>query len=773
MNSRRNFLKKSSMAGVLLLAIPRSIFAGSNNKAKYLKNLQPLRMHGFTETATAGDVNNIVFSRPSLATYFDSNGNLSYAGQNLLTYSQDFANSAWATGSDGIIRTTSAREIAPDGSMSTKILTETATNGQHLMNRAFTVKQGYAHTFSIYLKPGTDSKAVISLTNPLSYTGGIPSLDINLISGEITSVSNVISSSSTNVGNGWWRVSLTALPDLGTSSGVQILLMNDAGKTTYTGTKRNIFIWGAQFETAPKASAYTKTISEPYYAPRYNYDPLTRELNGLMVEKEATNLITYSDKISVWDKRASYIVASNVTAPDGLSKANKLNEGNSNITHYMSPKNIPSVTAGKTYTFSIFLKAGERDWAFFMVDGATVHFNLASGSVGGGTVNSAFIDTNVQNIDSGWFRCSVTCVATKSDMVIGIGPEISNGVKSYAGNGTSGIYVWGAQLEAGSVATSYIPTVSSAATRSDETCSILPPAGSSSNDVFVQRTNGGTWIDNVSEAYEVPHSTHEVQTGSFWSTGTSDVEKEGISENLYPFNYVNAGPSLTSLSVFNNSYRIQSASKAWSVNWAQNKTCMLYRFQVNPGDQWSSDIGKDKSRSEMYSSIKLPFNEDVWLSYAVRVLPGAPISSSFCHIGQFHATEDVGDAASVPVLTFRYLGENDLSITTCANVDKIAASNTKGIVRYTGKLERGVWVRNVLRIRFSATNGQLQWWENGVEKLNLSGVGIGNNDTQGPYWKFGIYKNGNGETVVAEYANMELSTTDSLRSRVNNPLLIV
>lgn len=203
-----------------------------------------------------------------------------------------------------------------------------------------------------------------------------------------------------------------------------------------------------------------------------------------------------------------------------------------------------------------------------------------------------------------------------------------------------------------------------------------------------------------------------------------------------------------------------------------NKSCQPHRFEIRSGDQWASDAGKDKERSELYMLNELPFDQDVWLSYAVKVYPGDPVTSQFCHIGQFHATEDSHDAASVPILTFRFNGEDDLSVTTCANVEDPLVVNATGEVRYVGKLTRGVWVRNVLRVRFSPTNAQLQWWENGQEKLNLANTGIGNTDEVGPYWKFGIYRTQSVETLTVEYANMELSL-ESLQSRIYNPLLII
>jgi hypothetical protein len=211
-------------------------------------------------------------------------------------------------------------------------------------------------------------------------------------------------------------------------------------------------------------------------APRFDYNPVTLASNGLLIEEQRTNLVTYSEQFdnAAWGKGNSSITANTIVSPDGTLDADKVVEDTANNTHRVSVSNV-SVTSGTAYTFSIFAKAAERsavqlsfgsDASAFPITQAI--FSLTgSGSFvnNGGTPNAV-----ITNLGNGWYRCSVTATAssTTSSGVLRI--FVCNGTTagsdSYTGNGTSGLYIWGAQLEAGAFPTSYIPTVAAQVTRS-------------------------------------------------------------------------------------------------------------------------------------------------------------------------------------------------------------------------------------------------------------------------------------------------------------------
>ena len=214
-------------------------------------------------------------------------------------------------------------------------------------------------------------------------------------------------------------------------------------------------------------------FNHPAGIPRIEYDADGNVL-GLLVEESRTNLFTYSlptsDGFTV--TRAS-LVTSTVNAPDG-NYAKKLVEDSTAANSHLLSTGAVGMSLNTTYTMSWFAKAAERDFiAINIYSGTTSYwtwFDLSNGTVGTAT-NSP--DTFIEYYGDGWYRCGITVTTAASgspNTAAYIAP--SDGTLSYDGDGTSGIYIWGAQLEAGAFPTSYIPTAGSTATRSADVASI-------------------------------------------------------------------------------------------------------------------------------------------------------------------------------------------------------------------------------------------------------------------------------------------------------------
>jgi len=209
--------------------------------------------------------------------------------------------------------------------------------------------------------------------------------------------------------------------------------------------------------------------------PRFDYNPITLVCKGLLIEEARANLCLYSDSLNnvVWTVTRASITANDVISPDNTLNADKLVEDSSASTsHFISPANI-SFVSGTSYTMSFYAKAGERNvvqWAFSSSShgaNAWVNFKLSTGTIGffGASVTAS----SITPCGNGWYRCSATAPATATISTGGIfclsNSDPNTRAPTYTGNGTSGLYLWGAQLEAGAFATSYIPTTTTALTR--------------------------------------------------------------------------------------------------------------------------------------------------------------------------------------------------------------------------------------------------------------------------------------------------------------------
>jgi hypothetical protein len=198
--------------------------------------------------------------------------------------------------------------------------------------------------------------------------------------------------------------------------------------------------------------------------------------NILKCYNGSENLLTYSEQFdnAVWNKVLTTVTAntSATTAPDGTNNAEKYAGTNGATTRQSVYQNY-SFTAGTKYTLSVFVKQAERRYFSFWFDSP----NISEGGYYGagniidlqtGTLASGSTPMTITSFGNGWYRCSVSATPTVSGsfaLSFAIGEPNNNPPYNATGDGTSGIYVWGAQLEKGRVASPYVQTVASTVTR--------------------------------------------------------------------------------------------------------------------------------------------------------------------------------------------------------------------------------------------------------------------------------------------------------------------
>ena len=185
------------------------------------------------------------------------------------------------------------------------------------------------------------------------------------------------------------------------------------------------------------------------------------------------NLGLYSEDFgnANWLKLNSSVSTDVIDSPQGLTNADKIVENSATATGHTIYYS-KSVTSGSSYTFSVFVKSAERTkvWMDFFGGANVAVFDLTNGNVL--AQSGSGLSANSEDFGNGWYRCSITQNAVDSTLYPNFGPTINSTTSNqYDGDGTSGIYAWGAQLNAGSVAP-YVPTIGSA-----QTSPVLLPQG--------------------------------------------------------------------------------------------------------------------------------------------------------------------------------------------------------------------------------------------------------------------------------------------------------
>lgn len=240
-------------------------------------------------------------------------------------------------------------------------------------------------------------------------------------------------------------------------------------------------------------------------ATRVNRDGLIEEVqsgvpridfsNGdgsLLLEPQRTNSLPYSEDFSnaAWAKTNSTITINSAESPEGVNNAAAFIENTSSGEHRI--QDGISLTSGIDYTFSVFVKANGRNFIRLRLENSGIGsgqintwFNISNGTVGTSTAGT----NSIVDMGNGWYQCISTGTTNTTSYLAKINVCDADNNASYTGDGSKGVYIYGAQLEQGSYPTSYIKTSGSAVTRNADSYYVDNIGQTTAYTIFIDYNN--------------------------------------------------------------------------------------------------------------------------------------------------------------------------------------------------------------------------------------------------------------------------------------------
>ena len=436
----------------------------------------------YAEIPTNGN-GDLTWTRGSDAFRTNASGLIQRVPWNLLQRSEEFDNAAWNKTNVTISSNTTN---APNGTTTADTVIMTGTNSQlRSFQQLTSVGNSLTNTFSIYIK--YVDRPFIQLVWGTAFSTS-DYANFNIENGTITG-GTYTNASIVNVGDSWFRISITTAGSNTTPYAYAWFI--DSGtalRATASSGGGSYFIWGAQLVEGTTAQTYLPTTDRLNF-PRLSY--MYGSCPALLLEPQRTNLFVQSQDFdnASWGKTNTSVTANNTTAPDGTSTADLIVENTATGGHFVNRPGL-GLSSG-AYTITVYAKAKERSKLMIFYGGTIAKgygFDLANGTMSSVTGITAADSFAITSVGDGWYRCQIG-IASSTVTSVEIYMLSSFTSFLYTGNGTSGLYLWGAQLELGAYATTYIPTTSATATRVADSFSL--------SNIYTNgliSASGGTWF---------------------------------------------------------------------------------------------------------------------------------------------------------------------------------------------------------------------------------------------------------------------------------------
>ena len=397
---------------------------------------------------------------------------------NLLTYSEDISQTTYQKSNLVVTGTPPYIDVAtaPNGTLTADKLIENTSFTNHFLTQTLGITVvGLDYNFSFYVKSGERTKIDVQ-------AGATGTARINLITGVIETNSFPNSPIVTDVGNGWWRISVTFVASSTLINPLyRIFTVNNLNQSSYVGDGvSGVYVWGFQLTQSSSVLPYEKTVVAPdngnAIEVRRNSDgaeldiPFTTsgdlDIDALL-DFVGYNLFAWSEELqqTYWSKTNLTVTTDVVVAPDGNTTGDILFETVTNGVH--SFQRSLALTNGQLYTVSFWIKDEGRNHIRITTSGtfgfggsATAWLDLSLGVIV--SESSGFDGGNLTlTPDGDWYKVSYTLPATATGGMTVLQLSLSpNGTNvSYVGNTSLGIAVWGLQLTESSTIKPYRQTL--------------------------------------------------------------------------------------------------------------------------------------------------------------------------------------------------------------------------------------------------------------------------------------------------------------------------
>lgn len=257
--------------------------------------------------------------------------------------------------------------------------------------------------------------------------------------------------------------------------------------------------------------------------PRFDHDPATLAIKGLLIEEARTNLCLRSEQIDFWAANQISVNVDSDVAPTGAATADSIQENTANAAHYadqpitFAPSTAYSATAyvkqraGSRNAVLLFYTDAGGDQATIIVNPSTGAIVQAAAAQGGMTAVSGAVEQGPQ----GFWKIKLSGTTDASAGVGAVRVQLASGTTlSYTGDGTSKVLFWGVDVQAGAFPTSYIPTTSAAVTRNADLAVVSSIGG------FFNAIEGTV----VAEASFPSNGADDHRTVASFDDGTADAE---------------------------------------------------------------------------------------------------------------------------------------------------------------------------------------------------------------------------------------------------------